>query len=62
METNERFWQGTLRGPLGPLGKYGGGFRFESGPQFLSVLFFDEFEKERLEGVARWEKEHGPSR
>jgi hypothetical protein len=59
METNERFWQGNLRGPLG---KYSGGFRFESGPQFLSVLFLDEFEKERLEGVARWEKEHGPSR
>lgn len=58
MEKNEGFWQGNLRGPLG---KYGGGFRFESGPQFLSMLFLDEFEKERLEGVARWEKEHGPS-
>ncbi|HVF61004.1 MAG TPA: restriction endonuclease [Thermoanaerobaculia bacterium] len=58
IETNEGFWQGNLRGPLG---KYGGGFRFESWPQFLSVLFLDEFEKERLEWVARWEKEHGPS-
>jgi hypothetical protein len=58
METNEEFWQGNLRGPLG---KYGGGFRFESGPQFLRMLFLDELEKERLERVAHWEREHGSS-
>lgn len=56
METNEGFWQGNLRGPLG---EYGGGFRFENGPQFFKMLFLDEVENERLERVARWEKEHG---
>jgi len=58
-ETNERFWQGNLRGPLG---EYRGGFRFESGPQFISMLFFDEYEEKRLQAVAQWEKEHGTSR
>lgn len=53
---NEGFFQGNLQGPQG---RYRGGFRFEHGQQFLSVLFRDEFEEERLAVVARWKREHG---
>ena len=43
---NQLFWQGNLKGPVG---NYGGGFRFESVGQFLGMLCMDEMDKQRKE-------------
>jgi hypothetical protein len=60
-EPNENFWQGNLRGPSD---SYEVGWRFESMPHFLSILFRDENQeafaapyKKALEDMERVKKQ-----